>query len=286
MEKKNNNFSHNRGEKLWLGNHYTLTVYFYRHRLFSKSTHSGQLSISPKYPGCTSSSSSMDRSTWVSISSEVEWVTVICPFWMHTHGSTVHLTLYLVRLIIELSSLKQTSSHRAKPKQHQLSYVELSWYIFSCFFSLFPVKHLEILSWVTVINIACSWYLFSCGQLNTRRILHLSCQRKFMIGDDNAWKKRVSIQYVSKTVSESLVKSEKHGETTPRRERDHNISAVGFDKTYDQNQWLSDYFTGFWDFIFTVWLILFQHYPWEVKDTPTPCKALSCTVILLIMGVN
>lgn len=114
---------------------------------------------------------------------------VICLLWRHTNRSTALLTLYLVKLIIELTSLKQTNWHCTKPKQHQLSYVEFSWYIFSLFFSLFSVKHLEILSWVTVINIGCSWYLFCCGQLKTRRILHSSCQRKFKIGDDNAWKK-------------------------------------------------------------------------------------------------
>lgn len=44
----------------------------------------------------------------------------------------------------------------------------------------------------------------------------------------------MSVQYVSKTVSESLVKSEEHSETTAQRERDQDISVVGFDKVYYQ----------------------------------------------------
>lgn len=35
-----------------------------------------------------------------------------------------------------------------------------------------------------------SCYLFSCGQLQTRRILHSSCQSTFQIGDDSAGERR------------------------------------------------------------------------------------------------
>lgn len=136
----------------------------------------------------------MGRSKWVSISSEVEWAAVICLGRTHTHRRTVHLTLYLVRLISELTSLKQTHWHTScvKPKAHLMSREESArrFLLPAPFLLSLSEKHLEISRWLTATNTGCSWYLFSCGQRQATRILHSSCQSKFKIGDDNAWEER------------------------------------------------------------------------------------------------